>query len=344
MGMRRNAALAATVAAAMVVATACQNPSPGTTTTTRATTPTTGPTTRPTTPPTNPPTNREGFWELTGDTAAHDPSIIKNGNTWYSFTTGTGISVASSNGGLNWGGRRQVFTSAPSWWRTIPGHTDVMNVWAPDVKAYNGRVHLYYAISSFGSRNSAIGYATAATPAGPFTDHGAVLRSSDSNNYNAIDPELVIDASGAPWLAFGSFWDGLKMTKLDGNMRPTGSLHSIGRRSSGIEAPAVTYHDGWYYLFASIDKCCQGVNSTYKIIYGRSRAVTGPYVDRNGRSLADQGGTVLDAGNDRWRGPGGQDVNEGNVLARHAYDATANGAPKLLINGLRWDSAGWPTY
>jgi arabinan endo-1,5-alpha-L-arabinosidase len=71
--------------------------------------------------------------------------------------------------------------------------------------------------------------------------------------------------------------------------------------------------------------------------------VTGPYVDKSGRNLTDQGGTVLDAGNDRWRGPGGQDVNEGNVLARHAYDATANGAPKLLINGLRFDS-GWPAF
>jgi arabinan endo-1,5-alpha-L-arabinosidase len=327
---KRDALAAATIVAAMVVwVTACQNPPTRTTTTTT------------TSPPSS--DDRVGFWELTGDTAAHDPSIIKEGGTWYVFTTGQGISVTRSSGGLDWGNRTQVFRSAPAWWRTVPGHTDTLDVWAPDVKRFNGQVHLFYAISSFGSRNSGIGYASASSAAGPFTDHGVILRTSDSNSYNAIDPELVIDAGGQPWLAFGSFWDGLKIVKLDGNMRPTGAMTAIGRRSSGIEAPSITYRDGWYYLFASIDKCCQGVNSTYKIIYGRSRSVTGPYVDKSGRSLADQGGTVLDAGNDRWKGPGGQDVNEGNVLARHAYDATANGAPKLLINGLRFPD-GWPAY
>jgi arabinan endo-1,5-alpha-L-arabinosidase len=331
MGMRRNARGAATAVAAMLVTvTACRNPVPPTSTTTTVTGPQQ-------TTSTVQQTNREGYWELSGDVNAHDPSIIKSGNTWYSFTTGAGISVASSNGGLNWGGRRRVFGSQLSWW----GKDDV---WAPDVTAYRGQVHLYYAISqTFGQNDSAIGYATAPSPAGPFTDHGPVLRSTRADNYNAIDPELIIDAAGAPWLAFGSFWDGIKLTRLDGNMRPTGGLTALARRSSGIEAPAVLHRDGWYYLFASIDKCCQGVNSTYKIIYGRSRAVTGPYLDRNGRSLADQGGTVLDAGNDRWRGPGGQDVNEGNVLARHAYDATDGGRAKLLINGLRFPD-GWPAY
>lgn len=57
--------------------------------------------------------------------------------------------------------------------------------------------------------------------------------------------------------------------------------------------------------------------------------------------------TVLDAGNTRWRGPGGQDVYQNGsawVIARHSYDATDNGTPKLLINDLFWDSAKWPTY
>jgi arabinan endo-1,5-alpha-L-arabinosidase len=58
----------------------------------------------------------------------------------------------------------------------------------------------------------------------------------------------------------------------------------------------------------------------------------------------DGGGTVLDAGNDRWKGPGGQSVYNNSVIARHTYDATDNGNPKLLISDLKWDSAGWPTY
>ena len=83
--------------------------------------------------------------------------------------------------------------------------------------------------------------------------------------------------------------------------------------------------------------------STYKVIYGRSRSITGPYLDKAGKSLLSGGGTVFDAGNARWKGPGGQDVGHG-VIARHAHDATDNGAPKLLISDLKWTSDGWPTY
>jgi arabinan endo-1,5-alpha-L-arabinosidase len=310
------------------------------------TTPTDPPTTTQP-PPTTTPSAPTGFWELTGDVGVHDPSIIKEGNDWYTFSTGQGIQVLrSTNGGTNWSRSPQIFLREPTWWSTtVPGQAN-LDVWAPDARAFNGRTWLYYAISSFGSRNSAIGLASATSiGAGSWRDDGVVLRTSDADNYNAIDPELVIDAAGQPWLAFGSFWDGLKLTRLDPTtMKPTGGLTSIARRPAGIEAASIIRHGGQYILFASIDKCCQGVNSTYKIVYGRSTSITGPYLDRNGTNLLNGGGTVLDAGNDRWKGPGGEDVTDSGVLARHAYDATANGAPKLLINGLGWDPAGWPTY
>jgi arabinan endo-1,5-alpha-L-arabinosidase len=344
MGLHRTARLAAASTAGMLVAlTACTtptNPPPTTTPTTRPTTPTTQPTT--------PPQQREGFWELTGDVAAHDPSIVRSGSTWYVFTTGAGISVTSSSDGLNWGNRRRVFTTTPGWWATkVPGHTNVADAWAPDVKYYNGQYHLFYALSSFGSRSSAIGMATASSPGGQWKDHGGPIRqTSTSDTYNAIDPELVIDAGGEPWLAYGSFWDGLMIEKMDkATMLPNASTRkNIARRGNGIEAASIVYRNGYYYLFASIDKCCQGASSTYKVVVSRSTRIDGGYVDKSGTAMTSGGGSVLDAGNDRWRGPGGQDVNEGNVLARHAYDATDNGAPKLLINGLRWDSAGWPIY
>lgn len=128
-------------------------------------------------------------------------------------------------------------------------------------------------------------------------------------------------------------------------MKPSGSLYAIASRTNNaIEAPSITYRNGYYYLFASIDNCCQGVNSTYKIIYGRSKTITGPYLDKNGTSMTSNGGTILDSGNAIWKGPGGQDIYNGNTIARHAYDANENGAPKLLINDLYWDAEGWPTY
>ena len=293
------------------------------------------------------PAGCDGFWPLTGDVNVHDPSIIQEGSDWYVFSTGPGLQVLRSmDGGTNWVRAPQIFLSAPAWWRTfVPGHAN-NDVWAPDAHAYNGRIWLYYSISTFGSRTSAIGLASASSiGAGSWRDDGLVLRTTDADDYNAIDPNRVVDAAGEPWLAFGSFWSGLKLTRLDrSTMKPTGTLHAIARRAAGIEAPAITRHDNRYYLFASIDRCCAGLQSTYKIIYGRSDAITGPYVDKAGVRLLDGGGTVLDAGNSRWIGPGGQDVHEGRVIARHAYDASDAGRPKLLINDLRWDAAGWPTY
>ncbi len=293
------------------------------------------------------PAGCDGFWPLTGDVNVHDPSIIQEGDDWYVFSTGPGLQVLrSTDGGGNWRRAPQIFLSAPAWWKTyVPNHAN-NDVWAPDVHVFGGRVWLYYSISTFGSRTSAIGLASATSVgAGSWRDDGLVVRTTDANDYNAIDPNLVLDAAGDPWLSFGSFWSGLKLTRVDrASMKPVGPLYAIARRAAGIEAPVITYRDNRYYLFASIDRCCNGVNSTYKIVYGRSGSITGPYVDKAGLSMLDGGGTVLDAGSDRWRGPGGQDVHEGRVVARHAYDASDGGRPKLLINDLRWDAAGWPTY
>ncbi|WP_249435991.1 glycoside hydrolase family 43 protein [Paenibacillus sp. Marseille-Q4541] len=289
------------------------------------------------------------FWNLTGDISVHDPSIIKEGNSWYTFSTGQGIQVLKSDNGTQWYRVPQIFLSPPSWWKTYVPNQTTNDVWAPDIQLYNGRVWLYYSISSFGSNQSAIGLASASSVgAGQWRDDGLVLRTTASNNYNAIDPSLVIDASGDPWLVFGSFWSGIKLTKIDKNtMKPTGSITSIAARpsnSGAIEGPSMVYRNGYYYLFASVDNCCQGVNSTYKIVYGRSQNITGPFVDKNGVDMLNGGGTLLDSGNAKWKGPGGQDIYGTNLIARHAYDADDNGNPKLLINDLNWDSSGWPTY
>lgn len=288
-------------------------------------------------------------WGLSGDVGVHDPTIIKEGSSWYVFSTGQGIQVLRSDNGTNFYRVPQIFLNAPSWWKNYVPNQTPLDVWAPDVKTYNGKVWLYYSVSTFGKNISAIGLASATSVgAGSWKDEGVVLTTDGTQNYNAIDPELVVDANGDPWLAFGSFWSGLKLTKLDKKtMKPTGSLYSIAQRTvngGAIEAPSITYRNGYYYLFASIDNCCSGVNSTYKIIYGRSQNITGPYVDKKGVSLTNNGGTILDSGNARWKGPGGQDVYNSNMIVRHAYDAEDGGNPKLLISDLVWDSGGWPSY
>lgn len=293
------------------------------------------------------------FWNLTGERMIHDPSMIKEGSAWYVFGTGeagkNGIRVLRSDNGTNWYTTPTIFPTPPSWWKTyVPNHET--NQWAPDISYYNGRYWMYYSVSSFGTNTSLIGLlSTHSISSGQWRDDGLVIRSTSSNNYNAIDGDLVIDANGEPWLSFGSFWSGIKLTKLDkATMKPTGSIYSIASRpnspNNAIEAPNITYQNGYYYLFVSFDSCCQGVNSTYKIAYGRSKSITGPYLDKNGVDMMKGGGTILDAGNTRWKGPGHQDVYNNNIIIRHAYDAENNGMPTMLINDLYWDSQGWPSY
>lgn len=109
---------------------------------------------------------------------------------------------------------------------------------------------------------------------------------------------------------------------------------------NAVEAPFVVRHGGWYYLFAAFDFCCQGVNSTYRTVVGRSRSITGPYVDRTGRSLLAGGGSPFLDARGSMRGPGGASVT-GATLAFHYYDAADNGTPHLGLGRLAY-RGGWP--
>ena len=150
--------------------------------------------------------------ELTGAIQrVHDPSIIKDGDTYYVFCTGNGIPVRKSTESDRWNNGNPGHSSSrgvPDWAREIlPGQNDM---WAPDISYYNDKFHLYYAVSSFGSNRSVIGLATNKTlefgsDDFEWVDEGMVLESVATDNYNCIDPNLIVDADGVPWLAFGSF-------------------------------------------------------------------------------------------------------------------------------------------
>lgn len=299
---------------------------------------------------------------LEGDTRTHDPAMIRQDTTYYVFSTGDerglnegNIQIRTSSDLVHWELIGTVFEKIPSWiGKEIVGFPP--NLWAPDISYFNGKYHLYYAGSRFGSNNSVIGLATNVTldPASPdyaWIDEGMVIRSRTSDNWNAIDANLSFDTEGVPWLAFGSFWDGIKMRRIDpntGKLAPEDeTLYSLASRGGGpIEAPAIVYRDGYYYLFVSFDLCCRGVNSTYKIMVGRATSITGPYSDRDGKLMSLGGGHLVLEGNDRYRGPGGQSVYlDGEVyrLVYHAYDTSAGGIPQLQIRDLAWTSDGWPT-
>ena len=110
-----------------------------------------------------------------------------------------------------------------------------------------------------------------------------------------------------------------------------------------IEAPFIVRHDNYYYLFVSYGLCCRGTRSTYRIMVGRSRNVTGPYIDQTGKPMSEGGATQLLAANSRWVGPGGESILQqpgGDFIVFHAYEAIT-GRPALQISTLTWQN-GWP--
>jgi arabinan endo-1,5-alpha-L-arabinosidase len=290
------------------------------------------------------------FWSLSGNVYAHDPSIIKESSTgtWWVFSTGTGLPIKYSSNGTTWTQGIQRFSAALSWWSTYAPGMGTNDVWAPMCYYYGGRYWLYYSVSVFGAKTSAIGLTSCSSiTTGDWRDDGMVISSNSSSAYNAIDPNICADASGNLWMSFGSWSNGISVVKLNtSTMKPTGSVYNIAYKSGGIEGSCIQYYGGYYYLFASYGICCQGVNSTYKIGVGRATSITGPYYDKSGVNMLSGGYTLFDGGNSQWIGPGGQNVykNGSNyVIIRHAYDATDNGNAKMLINDLYF-SNGWPTY
>jgi arabinan endo-1,5-alpha-L-arabinosidase len=303
-------------------------------------------------------------WTIDGSTFAHDPTMIHVGSTYYLFYTGAGIQEKTSPDGHTWSAAVQVFPSPLPWWTTYAPSMTTNDVWAPDIHFFQGTYWMYYSVSSFGSNSSAIGLVSATSPSGPWTDNGLVLSSFAYRTYNAIDPDLCFDATGAPYLVFGSFWNDIYITKLDpSTMKPTGPLTNIAFRvldpatgtlranSHAAEGAGIILLDGSYYLFMSWDQCCQGSGSTYKIVYARSDSITGPYYDASGNpsSLSEgtRGGTILDQASGQWAGPGGefvfQDTNGGWLMVHHAYDTNTGGTPTLRIKDLYFHD-GWPTY
>lgn len=303
---------------------------------------------------------------LSGDLVpTHDPVIAREGSTYYVFSTGLGSRTSTDL--VHWTAGPQLIGTLPAWaTKLIPGARDA---WAPDISFVGGRWRLYYAVSTFGSNRSAIGLATSATldPKAPgygWRDEGLVLQSTAADDYNAIDPNFIIDARGRHWLSFGSFWSGIKLVRLDPDtgkpLNPGTRPLSIARRPAPagapapIEAPFILRHGGWYWLFASYDYCCKGVASTYYTVVSRARAVTGPYRGKDGSRMMAGGGTIFLRADlpekGRFRGPGhvgllhdADGSRDGtDYVVYHAYDRDNKGAPTLRVAPIRWGEDGWP--
>ena len=301
----------------------------------------------------------------------HDPNMIQDaGGTFWLY--GTHNSLATSTD-------MTTFTTVAAgditpdfgWWaaKNTTGGSGRTDIWAPSVMYANGLYYQYYSIPIYdtpgvaGTNKGAeavIALATSPSPAGPWIDAGQIIASCGTTagcttGFNAIDPAPYIDSSGKWWLAFGSWEDGIHVLALDPatglRLASDSTLYTIARRGTAGEEGSYIFPwtiggTTWYYYFASINVCCAGTNSYYRIVVGRSTSPTGPYLDRGGLDLLDGGGTVLLSSHGHIYGPGGQSVMKVGsqpLLVYHYYDGNAGGAPRLGLNSLSFDADGWPS-
>jgi arabinan endo-1,5-alpha-L-arabinosidase len=150
-------------------------------------------------------------------------------------------------------------------------------------------------------------------------------------------------------MVFGSWSNGIHIVPVNNTTGiPTGAActqlayHPSG---TGLEGAYIFPHGSYYYRFASIDNCCAGVSSTYRIIMGRSTSITGPYTDHGGMALNSGGGAILLSAHGNINGPGGETVlsdTDGYILVYHYHDGKNNGYPALGLNVLGWTSDDRP--
>ena len=176
------------------------------------------------------------------------------------------------------------------------------------------------------------------------------MRTQDGDGYNAIDPGVFHDRDGSLWLTFGSYWSGIKLVELDPQtgkrMAPDSKVFSTAYYES-IEASYLCRHADYYYLFVNWGSCCQGPKSTYNIRIGRSKSVTGPYLDKAGVDMLHSGGSLfLATTNGPLFGPGhaGTLIAQGKDWFTSDFegDLRMGGKATLAVMPLHWNGDGWP--
>lgn len=308
----------------------------------------------------------------------HDPVMAYEDSTYYLFATGMGIQQMTSKDRHSWTVLREpVMTVIPQWTHdSVPGFTQ--HVWAPDIIRWRGRWWMAYSCSTFGRNGSAIGLLSARSLSYPiWNDEGCIVTSRENrDNWNAIDPNFVIDDQDQPWLVWGSFWDGIQLARLDTTMHIAKGEkpRTIARRynlnnptakaalpinpnppknptsdfagPNAIEAPFIFKHDGWYYLFVSWDYCCQGSKSNYRVAVGRSKSVEGPYLDRKGIDMRYGGGNLfLEGDKTNYEAAGHCAVyhlDNQDIFICHGYSVVQQGASVLIQRPIRWTEDNWP--
>ena len=274
----------------------------------------------------------------TGAPYIHDPSTIAEcEGKYYTFGTGGGGLISEDGWSWNSGADR-------------PGGGA-----APDVLKIGDRYLCIYGATGGGLGGGHSGriltmWNKTLDPKSPdfkWSDAVEVCYSDGMEDQDAIDPGLLLDpTTGRLWVSYGTYFGTIRLIELD----PATGFRVKGNKEKDIaidcEASDLMYRDGWYYLLGTHGTCCDGVNSTYNIVVGRSRSVEGPYIDNVGRDMFHGGGKMVIAAGDRVAGPGhfGRTViDEGVEIMSCHYEADFDqgGRSVLGIRPLLWKN-GWP--
>ncbi|PXV59997.1 arabinan endo-1,5-alpha-L-arabinosidase [Dysgonomonas alginatilytica] len=274
-----------------------------------------------------------------------DPTIIKaNDGYFYLYATEDvrNMPIYKSKDLTSWSFVGTVFTD-----NSRPDFEPKGGLWAPDINYINDKYVLYYSMSVWGGEETCgIGVAVADSPSGPFTDKGKLFRSNEIGVTNSIDP-FYIEDGGKKYLFWGSFRGiyGIELSN-DGLTLKEGAekKHIAG---TAFEGTYIHKKGNYYYLFASIGTCCEGVNSTYKLVVGRSESLMGPYVDKDGKSMLDNGYNIVINSNNRFVGNGHcseivQDQAGNDWIFYHGVDVKNPQGRVLLLDQVKWDSNNWP--
>ncbi|WP_042357210.1 family 43 glycosylhydrolase [Bacillus rubiinfantis] len=281
-----------------------------------------------------------------------DPTIIK-GKDDYFYIYGTEENWGDGNGPryvpvikskdlINWKYLGEAFEAVkkPDWKEG--------GIWAPDIAYYQDRYLLYYALSTWGDPDPGIGVAVSDKPEGPFRDAGPLFRSGEIGVENSIDPAFFVD-NGTPYLFWGSFHGIYGIQLANDGLHINGKPFQVA--GTAFEAPYLMRKNGYYYLFLSLGSCCEGEDSTYRVAVGRSKKITGPYIDQKGKNIMTSEGTLILKGSKTIAGPGHNTImtdKEGTDWI--IYHGIEKKEPKLLsgatrrplfIDRIHWKD-GWP--
>ncbi|GAB2971752.1 hypothetical protein GCM10027049_01680 [Mucilaginibacter puniceus] len=267
----------------------------------------------------------------------HDPStVVEDNGKYYSFGTGGG-GIMSDDG-----------------WKWTSGAVRPGGGAAPDAMKIGDRFLVVYGATGGGRDYKGIIYSMwnkTLDPKSPdfkYTEPVIVATSDGYEDNDAIDPSLMLDpTTGKLWLTYGTYYGFIRLVELD----PKTGKRVVGNKPVNVaitcEASAMMYHEGWYYLLGTHATCCAGPNSTYNIVVGRSKTITGPYMDNVGRSMLEGGGRAVATSDGNLIGPGhfgrimGMDKGVDKMSFHWEADMDMGGRSTLGVRPIVWKN-GWP--